>query len=55
MLWHKLSEDLGIGEGLLGSPGGEEGEELELPQTKLQTATVLLESDSVHHGPPVRV
>lgn len=55
MFRYKLSEDFSIGESLLCPPSGEEGEELALTKMKLQSATVVLELGSVHHGPPVRV
>ena len=52
---YKLSEDFSVGESLLCPPSGEEGEELALPEMKLQSATMMLELGSVYHGPPVRV
>ena len=55
VLWYKLSEDFSVGESLLCPPSGEEGEELALPEMKLQSATMMLELGSVYHGPPVRV
>ena len=55
MFRYKLSEDFSVGESLLCPPGGEEGEELALPEMKLQSATMMLELGSVYHGPPVRV